>query len=381
MTPTQQQHLINILYGSLLDSDGFHRFIHELINILGLRSCVVLISNPENNVTKAMWLEGYDMKDMPFYQEHIAPIDPLLTILRQANIGDYHSINIDELPQDDPTYRFYIDDFAKPLNAYAGGGCVLSREGGWVTLFTFQRGEGEQHLIHQDREWFNLLLPHLQNAVRLFLRLYSSQQQTEFSNLLFERLQMPVIMLDVFGSVVCATQLANQIIDASESIALQDGKLWSRRQSLLLELEHHIHKTINYCQESSQTNMVLDIGSMAQKITLVMTPIVQPESGWVRGALVFLYDNAQRNRVNKALLQRIYSLSASESLVAEGVVMGMSLEKIAEKHHLSLETVRSYLKRVYQKTGSHRQNDLTAMLLSSPAISLEYSDRIKQLQV
>jgi len=45
--------------------------------------------------------------------------------------------------------------------------------------------------------------------------------------------------------------------------------------------------------------------------------------------------------------------------------MGYSLEEVAEKQAKSKETVRSYLKQVFQKTGYKRQGELISAMLTT----------------
>lgn len=62
---------------------------------------------------------------------------------------------------------------------------------------------------------------------------------------------------------------------------------------------------------------------------------------------------------------RTYALTRSEAIIAREVLDGHAPADIAERTRMSLETVRSYLKRVLAKTGTHRQSELVALYFSS----------------
>ncbi|MCF8511654.1 MAG: LuxR C-terminal-related transcriptional regulator [Rhodobacteraceae bacterium] len=61
---------------------------------------------------------------------------------------------------------------------------------------------------------------------------------------------------------------------------------------------------------------------------------------------------------------RAHSITRSEAQVAHEVLNGRSTLEASEATGLSLETVRSYLKQVFYKTGTHRQSELISLYYS-----------------
>ena len=69
-------------------------------------------------------------------------------------------------------------------------------------------------------------------------------------------------------------------------------------------------------------------------------------------AFVMLLNPDQVNQsVDHTYLKSRYSLSRAEIRIAEAIVVGMSVSKMAEMFDVSAETIRTQLKAVYQKTG------------------------------
>lgn len=71
---------------------------------------------------------------------------------------------------------------------------------------------------------------------------------------------------------------------------------------------------------------------------------------------------------NAAILGALFDLTPSEARVANAISDGSSLEQIAALHAVSVATVRTQLKSVFQKTGTHRQGELAALLAGLPRI-------------
>ncbi|MDW5318120.1 helix-turn-helix transcriptional regulator [Rhizobium sp. PL01] len=62
------------------------------------------------------------------------------------------------------------------------------------------------------------------------------------------------------------------------------------------------------------------------------------------------------------VLSGLFDLTPGEARVARELASGASLEAVSIKLGLKLETVRTYLKRIFLKTGTRRQAELTRML-------------------
>lgn len=62
-----------------------------------------------------------------------------------------------------------------------------------------------------------------------------------------------------------------------------------------------------------------------------------------------------------------FALTPAEIRLAAYVVHGGTLAGYAKQHALSRNTARNQLQAIYGKTGTHRQAELVALLLKSPA--------------
>lgn len=79
-------------------------------------------------------------------------------------------------------------------------------------------------------------------------------------------------------------------------------------------------------------------------------PTAQPELPWVE---------------IEADLQRMRGLTPCEARVAARFAQGASIPLVARDLRVSVETIRTHLKRVYQKLGTTRQAELVHLLLTS----------------
>lgn len=66
---------------------------------------------------------------------------------------------------------------------------------------------------------------------------------------------------------------------------------------------------------------------------------------------------------SRELLLARFRLTPAEARVAAGLAQGMKLSAIAEHYGISVQTARSQLKSVFDKTGTHSQVQLVALLV------------------
>jgi len=64
------------------------------------------------------------------------------------------------------------------------------------------------------------------------------------------------------------------------------------------------------------------------------------------------------------LMMQRFGLTRSETELVDLLLLGRSLREVARERGVSYETVRSHIKHVFSKTGTHRQIDLVNLARS-----------------
>ncbi|PKB20254.1 helix-turn-helix transcriptional regulator [Janthinobacterium sp. 64] len=74
-------------------------------------------------------------------------------------------------------------------------------------------------------------------------------------------------------------------------------------------------------------------------------------------------------------MQQLFDLTQAEALVAQALAQGTAIDRIAADTGVSINTVRTHLHHIYDKTGTARQGELIAKIhqSASPTIRKEYS--------
>jgi DNA-binding CsgD family transcriptional regulator len=97
-------------------------------------------------------------------------------------------------------------------------------------------------------------------------------------------------------------------------------------------------------------------------LLLRVEPHPRPSSGQL-AAVVFASECGPAALCEKALATR-HGLTPTESRVARLLCDGAGIPRVARELDISPNTVRGHLKQIFEKTGTHRQAELVARLLS-----------------
>ena len=104
---------------------------------------------------------------------------------------------------------------------------------------------------------------------------------------------------------------------------------------------------------------------------LFVTPLPNDSSfalDWQTPLALILVQDADINLSALYLLGTLYDLSPAELRVASALLVGKSLEEYGQEFGVTINTVRSQLKKLFVKTNTHRQSELVALLSRMPPL-------------
>jgi DNA-binding CsgD family transcriptional regulator len=82
-------------------------------------------------------------------------------------------------------------------------------------------------------------------------------------------------------------------------------------------------------------------------------------------ALVMMLDSTIPARASEADLSQLYGLTSTEARIANLLMEGKTLDECCRELGIQHSTGCSHLKRIFKKTGVHRQSELVSLLLKS----------------
>ncbi|MDF7775273.1 helix-turn-helix transcriptional regulator [Sphingomonas sp. AOB5] len=254
-----------------------------------------------------------------------------------------------------PIYR----DFFRPRGLGWSAGTGLSVPTGDNIVFSVEREYGGGPIQPEQVAWLNSLRPHLARSafVTARLRLQRAQGASEA----LTALQLPALLLDSAGTVIEANPMIDDLRDLLIHGANGRLLLADKRANDML---HGALAAIDDAPEIATNSFPVRDKHGKAVLVAHMIPIKRSAHDILGTsyALLMLTPVAAERRPSTDLVKSLFDLTPSEARIADGLVVGKTLEEIAEAGDVALSTVRSQLRRVLEKTGCTRQAEVAALL-------------------
>lgn len=170
------------------------------------------------------------------------------------------------------------------------------------------------------------------------------------------------------GRILWAAPDTLALLKKHPHLTVSAGYLRARRQDWDKVLQQAIREAASYTPYEHFNTIPTD------KIYNPMVPIIlgEDENGGVQsctvyprdGATYVSFDDGHRITRSIATARMVFGLSDAQSRLCEAIASGLSLTAAAEALGITLNTARTHLSRVYDKTGVNSQTALVRVLLS-----------------
>jgi DNA-binding CsgD family transcriptional regulator len=311
---------------------------------------------------------GYTPAYVRKYREHYAACNIWLCAGEwqsqdQVTMGD-EIISAEQLVATD-FYRHWL----KPqgfLHRLCG---VISREGECIIYLEVMRSSSQESYNDEQRRWISMLLPHFRRA----LTSNNHAWQLVVAQDILNHLPFAVLATDSRCRVLLANQVAYEELRYSEKgLILQSQELCVSAPATDHQLKALIRNAATANGDNFDSGGALTVrrGGQLAPLWLVTVPISRPLRRVVgqesNVALVFVSTPERLGKLLETTLKRYYRLTPREQELTALMIQGLQLKEAASMLHITLNTARTHMKRVYAKTKTERLIDLVRVLLTGP---------------
>ncbi len=276
----------------------------------------------------------------------------------------------------------------QPLSSALGSLYGLSgAEAGNIIEAVLERGEDrvlhrgdEPAAASEDGDVLTPLRDGRGNHFGLALRFDGATVEASFAALqrladacrhLLENTPFGVVLLERDMRIAHANQRAQAVLDRAQALARNDGYLYAPDE----DTDTALHKLVEDALRGDAADpdhecglLLLDDGSRARRVVAVVMPVPASEApGGAALAALALFDLDGRGDLSPSILRRVYGLTRSEVRLVQALVGGCSLEDGAAALNISVNTARTHLKHIFNKTGARRQSELIHQVETGPA--------------
>jgi DNA-binding CsgD family transcriptional regulator len=248
------------------------------------------------------------------------------------------------------------------------GTCVVSAIcPRFLELISLWRTADRPFLDRDSAELLGMLVPHLQNALKIRRTIRGSEQEARNAEAMLNASETACILLDEAGRIIYLNEAAQAFVSASDGILVQDDRIVPVERSKRKQFQELVNAARSAKVGSPGGAIALGRGPSKRPLQLHISPfrLKSAHRSSVR-VLILATDPDQPIRFPDAILRQMYGLTPAETEIANGLLTGCSLEEIAALRKVSESTVRSQMKSVFGKTDTRRQGDLIRLLMTLP---------------
>lgn len=285
----------------------------------------------------------------------------LMALNHSGFLCDHDYMDIDQLAAD-PAY-----ELLRSIGLGWQLGTLIPMPTGEIVGLTFERWISSGRPEKQEVTRLDGLRPHLARAGLMAARLQLQRARDTVSTL--EALGLPAAVITAGGRMRAANRLF-EAMDGVFRLRAFDGFAMASQDADRL-LREAIDSLSNGDVAPVRSFPVAPVSDAPAAVVHVM-PLRRSAHDIFGGSDIIIVATtvAASNLVPApSLLMGLFDLSPAEAKLASALAAGTSLNEAAKAAAITVKSARTYLERIFAKTGVHRQSELVALLKSASQLS------------
>ena len=221
----------------------------------------------------------------------------------------------------------------------------------------------------EDISLIQVLIPHLQRAVQILSHIEKLSVGYNALSDALDHMEFGIILVRADGRVSVANRVAQDIARQNDGLSLSPNGLTAFNPAEAERLHRLIAAAIRQSALSGGT-MSLSRPSRRRPLTLLICPLAErglDGLGHHGGAAIFITDPERKTDAPLKRIAQVYGLTQREAALAILLTQGQDLREASTHLGVSQSTTQTHLKRILEKTGTHRQAEVVALILRSLA--------------
>lgn len=215
-----------------------------------------------------------------------------------------------------------------------------------------------------DLQRLRLFSPHLVRAAELRARLWQLESACDAAQGALEHLPYITLWVDGSGRIAWLSPGAQARLAGADGLSIRANRLHCTEARAAPVLQAAMARATRPGQREGRCLAIPRTHQPSPWIVSVIPGQLPSEHGpgHTPHALVIVQDGASASMPATHQLQALYGLTPAEARLAIGLLQRDTLALYAERHRISLATVKTHLRNLFDKTGTHRQADLLHLL-------------------
>lgn len=381
---SQEHEIIGSIYDAAIDVSLWPQVIEKIVHYTNSKTAI--FTAVDQFSPSYDFLYSHNIPDVALHayrDERIRVIDMQLhsTLWKDSGLGQTASLDLSHYANNPESDEYIFYERCLNPTGISFIAAVLLDQGAhkWAVL-GLHRAPNAQPYQQKELDFLKHLGVHLRRALQIHRQFSLANQETLSLYNVLDHLKIGIILLDYNLSLTYSNPLAQKMMEQDSCLDLD---LHNRLKTHACN-QSHLDQLLNSAL-LKQPALNTDVGGVlalrdnkGRQLMLTIVPFtklkdMQQQNAGKHHIAVFITDKHQHYTLSKSYLQQSYQLSKRELDLCKLLLNGYKLEKIAEQCGITLSSVRTYFKNIYEKTQCCSQIELMHLLMGC-TIQFEHID-------
>ncbi|THD65934.1 helix-turn-helix transcriptional regulator [Phenylobacterium sp.] len=353
--------LIDRIYACVLDRDRWAGVLETLCPLIGGCAASLNVHNLVTGAPELLVEHGTDPAASESYVETYGRINPLIdATLLYTPPGTVNAMYRVVDMEDFRRSRFYRE-WVAPQGWGDWLGSVLIRTTASLAMLNVARMERDGPYSDPDLALVRLLTPHFERATALGRVFDVGTAERAGLSALVGRIRAPAFMVDAAGRIAFANASGEQL--------LAQGSVFQDHGASLVAVDAAARRVLG--EAFSEGRILPAMAVVGPPDDRRMLSVIPPSAESGGHGIVLITAREAELPLPGPLLVEAFGLTAAEIRVLVALFKRRTLAQIAGDLGVTQRTAKAHLQHLFEKTGTRRQADLLAEVLSLvPPISV-----------
>lgn len=356
-------HIEELVYESAANTELFDVLPKIIADAFGARSCSILWNQHSNNTAVFGHSKYFSENDLENYFHNFSQHDLWIKSASDGNRVNRSWLSSDAIQNDIYASSIFYNDWIRAMGDdtfFALGTSLDTMDGNGV--IGLHRGFSQGDFSASLKQKLDALSPHIRRMMAFRSKYLAQADATASWQQGFSNTTTPTLVVDHSLRIRLRNELAEQTLRDGRVVTEQMGKLCVNSIFKDAGLTDKILEASQRAEPKAGNLCAFDEYGLIWIFDIL--PMV---SGPLAGcALVAINSPVTHDTIENAIprLQHLFGLTVAEAQIAVAIAAGSTTEKISKIRGSTLETVRSQIKSIMQKTNLHRQTEIVRLVLS-----------------
>lgn len=363
--------LVGLIYDAAADARCWPAFLTALARATGDRIATIDFHDARAANGSLAAQVGLDPACQKSYDEYYRNLNPWINQPRVPTSPGTVATTGMMFPEEELVRSEYFQDFLAPQGLFRGLGAIIDHSASTLAAVTIVRPKQRGDFTSRDVALLRALVPHLQRGLQFHRRIATIESQRRSMGDALDLLPAGVFLLGTDGALLVVNRAGRDLLDQNDGLSARRDGLAAAGHAECKALRVLIRAAVRPGEGlSSGGAMAISRPSRRRPYLVMVVPVSARRfalDGPAQPVVAVVVTDPDREESTPAeLLMGLFGLTPAEARLAALLAEGRSVAEAAADLRVSLNTVRTHLKRALSKTDTRGQADLVRLILTGP---------------